>query len=101
MKLGSRLVVPALALWGMTLPGQVQDATEASGTESAARLAKMHEAWGPKASTPKTSLTITESSRSGKIIRFRLHTMGLPKDGVYSLVSWPITGRDPAWCCAE
>lgn len=59
--------------------GGVQDAV--------ASLSKMHEAWGAKASTPNTSLTIKESSRSGQVIKFRLYASGVPKAGVYAIVS--------------
>jgi hypothetical protein len=58
-------------------------------------LVKMHEAWGPRASTPGTSLAIKESMRSGPLIKFVLIAAGLPKDAVYSLVSWPATQKGP------
>jgi hypothetical protein len=67
-----------------------------SAQESAENLAKMHEAWGTKASTPGTSLTIKESSRSGQVIKLRLTATGLPKEGAYSLVTWPVTQREPS-----
>jgi len=56
----------------------------------------MHQAWGEQESTPKTSLTIKESSRSGDVIKFRLFADGVPKPGSYSIVAWPVTQRGPA-----
>ena len=55
----------------------------------------MHQAWGPKASTPGAVLTIMESARSGPVIKFRLFASGVPHDGVYTLVSWPVTQKVP------
>lgn len=60
---------------------------------SAENLVRMHEAWGSKASTPNASLVIKESERSGQVIKLRLIAEGLPKDGVYSLVTWPVTQK--------
>src|SRR5271157_625629 len=66
---------------------------EQNATET---LAKMHEAWGPKASTPNASLVIKESARSGPVISLRLVAAGVPKDSVYSLLTWPVTQRGPS-----
>ena len=76
-----------------------QGTAQSSGVnvqETATALAKMHAAWGPRASTPNTSLTIQESGRSGQMIAFRLHAEGLPKDKVYSLLAWPVTQKAPS-----
>ncbi len=63
---------------------------------SAETLARLHEAWGPKASTPNTSLAITESERSGPLIKFRLTAGGVPKDLTYSILAWPVTQKGPS-----
>jgi hypothetical protein len=55
----------------------------------------MHEAWGPKASTPNMSLAITEGSRSGDVMKFRLTASGVPKESAYSIVAWPVTQKGP------
>ena len=64
--------------------------------DAAETLAKLHEAWGPKASTPGASLVIKESVRAGQVISLRLYANGVPKDKVYSLVAWPVTQKGPS-----
>jgi hypothetical protein len=64
--------------------------------DAVSNLVKMHAAWGPKASSPNTRLTIKESTRSGQVIKFRLHAEGLPKDGIFTMVSWPVTQKGPS-----
>jgi hypothetical protein len=59
-------------------------------------LVRMHEAWGPKASTPNALLSVKESARSGQVMKFRLFAEGVPKDAVYSLVTWPVTQKGPS-----
>ncbi len=63
---------------------------------SASKLVKLHEAWGPEANPPHTSLSLKEISREGPVIRFRLYETGLPKDGVYTLLQWPVTQGEPS-----
>jgi len=58
-------------------------------------IVKMHDAWGVKASTHGTSLTISPSIGSGPLMRFRLVAEGAPK-GPYSLVAWPVTQKGPS-----
>ena len=59
-------------------------------------LVRLHEAWGPRASTPGASLVIQESERAGTTIKYRLIADGLPKEGVYSILSWPVTQKGPS-----
>ncbi|MDP8981602.1 MAG: hypothetical protein M3O35_13550 [Acidobacteriota bacterium] len=78
---------------------QAQDSprvTQANAPDAAANLVKIHNAWGPRASTPNTSLAIKEASRSGNVIKFRLYATGLPKGGNYTIVSWPVTQKGPS-----
>ena len=63
--------------------------------ESVQQLIQMHEAWGPKTSTPGASLTLREFDRSGPIVRYDLAASGVPKDVVYSLIAWPVTQKAP------
>jgi hypothetical protein len=68
-----------------------------NGAAGAAQdLVRMHEAWGPKASTPGVSLAVRESSRSGQVIKFRLTANGASRDGAYSLLAWPVTQKAPS-----
>jgi hypothetical protein len=60
--------------------------TQANAPDVAANLVRIHNAWGPRASTPNTSLAIKEASRSGNVIKFRLYATGLPKGGNYTIV---------------
>lgn len=64
--------------------------------EDVSKLIAMHNAWGSKASTPNTRLTIKESARSERVIKFRLYAEGVPKDRVYSIVTWPVTQKGPS-----
>jgi hypothetical protein len=41
------------------------------------------------------SMTLVESARSSDGIRMSMHTVGLPAGETYSLVSWPITEKNP------
>jgi hypothetical protein len=56
----------------------------------------MHRAWGPPLSSPNAALALKETARSGQAVSYRLYASGLPLDGNYSLVSWPVTERGPA-----
>src|ERR1700743_2825432 len=51
---------------------------------------------GPKASTPGASLVLKESERAGTTVKYRLIAGGLPKEGVYSIVTWPVTQKGPS-----
>jgi hypothetical protein len=76
-----------------------QDASPSSNAktrEAVSNLVNMHDAWGPKASTPNTHLVIKESARSGQLIKFRLYAEGIAKDGIYSIVTWPVTQKGPS-----
>jgi len=64
--------------------------------DAVSNLVKMHDAWGPKASSPNTRLTIKESARVGQLIKFRLYAEGLSKDGIYTIVIWPVTQKGPS-----
>jgi hypothetical protein len=75
--------------------GQGTAPSKASAEEAASHLVKMHEAWGPAANTPNTSLSLKEISREGSIVKFRMHATGLPKQGIYTLIQWPVTEREP------
>lgn len=74
----------------------VSPQSNANMQEAVSKLVNMHTAWGPKASTPNTSLTIKESERSGPVIKFRLYAAGVPKDGIYAIVAWPATQQGPS-----
>ena len=90
------LVFRFIVLASIALPALGQGTAAPSGTEDAVnRLVKAHQAWGPAASTPNTSLSLKEASREGSIIRIRMYATGLPKQGTYTLVSWPVTQRGP------
>jgi hypothetical protein len=73
-----------------------QSTAKSSEQNTAENLVRMHEVWGAKASTPNASLAIKESTRTGQVINLRLIADGVPKDGVYSLVTWPVTQKGPS-----
>ena len=84
------VLVSGFEVYGQSAPG----ASKGNEPNPAENLVRMHEAWG-KASTSGTSLVIKEFTRSGQTIKFRLIADGLPKDGVYSLLAWPVTQKGP------
>lgn len=57
-------------------------------------LVKMHQVWGPPASTPNTLLRVIETPAS-QTKRFRLMAEGIPKDAVYTLIMWSVTQKGP------
>jgi hypothetical protein len=62
----------------------------------AQRVTSMHDAWGPRASSPNISLTIIKESQTGTDFRYGLRAMGIPDGSVFTLMSWPVTQREPA-----
>lgn len=68
---------------------------KANVQDAVANLVKMHNAWGASASSPNATLTIQESSRSGRTMKFRLFAEGVAKDEIYSIVAWPVTQKQP------
>jgi hypothetical protein len=58
-------------------------------------LIKMHDAWGPKTSTPGASIELREFTRVGPAIHYRLIAKGLDPGGLYTLVIWPVTRPGP------
>jgi hypothetical protein len=83
-------------LSGANAHGQGTPGPSTAYDQTPENLVRMHEAWGAKASTPKASLVIKESTRSGQIIKFQLVADGMPKDGVYSLLAWPVNQKGPS-----
>jgi len=64
--------------------------------EIASKLVRMHNAWNAKMSTPNTHLTIKESARSEGVSKFRLYAEGVPKDEIYTIVTWPVNQKEPS-----
>lgn len=60
-----------------------------------ANLAQSYVEWGPGMSTPGASLTYKEVSRDGRKRTYHLVVTGLPKDGSYALLQWPVTMDKP------
>jgi len=96
MERGLMLVIVMLtgSLVSAQQPGAA--ASAASVEQQVATLVKQHIAWGPAASTPNTKLVLKESARSGSEVKFQLFAENLPKEAIYSLVSWPVTAKGPA-----
>ena len=93
------LVFGFFMLASLALPAVAQGTaspTAADVQASASKLVRLHEAWGPGANPPHTSLSLKEISREGPVIKFRLYETGLPKDGVYTLLQWPVTQGEPS-----
>lgn len=79
----------ACAAYGQAAPA------DAEAAETATRLVNMHRRWGPALNTPDASIFLTELSRSGPIVKYRLHAKGLPHDNTYTLMQWPVTQKSP------
>ncbi len=62
----------------------------------AQQTSRMHDAWGPQASSPNVSLAIVEDSRTGADFRYSLRATGVPSGAVFTLISWAVTQREPA-----
>jgi len=71
------------------------NSNNAGAEASAQNLVKLHEAFGPAASSAGTSLTLKEASRSGSTIKIRMYATGLPTNQTYALITWPVTQRGP------
>ena len=69
---------------------------KANMQDAVTKLVKMHNAWGASTSSPNAKLTIQESSRPERIMKFRLFAEGVSKDEVYSIVVWPVTQKQPS-----
>jgi hypothetical protein len=52
--------------------------------------------WGSRTSTPGASLSFQEISRSGRKRVYHILVQGLPLEGNYALVQWPITLATPS-----
>jgi hypothetical protein len=89
ISLATALLLGGCLRW---MPAQVQNQNP---QEAAANLVRMHQAWGPAASSPNTKLSLQEQGRSSAGITFRLLAEGLSKDGMYTLVAWPVNQRGP------
>lgn len=63
--------------------------------EAVTNLIRMHNAWGPNASTPGTSIAFQAAGRDGQTLKYHLRAKGLSKDKQYTLVSWPVTQKAP------
>jgi len=50
---------------------------------------------GAALNTADASIELGEPSRSGPIIKYRLYEKGLPRDGQYTLIEWPVTQKRP------
>ncbi len=85
------IVLPIALLGTKSVCGQAN----ANVQDAVTNLVKMHNAWGASASSPNASLTIQESSRSGRTIKFRLFAQGVAMDEIYSIVAWPVTQKQP------
>lgn len=72
-------------------------------TDVATRAAEMsralitaHTAWDTKASGPGASIQAKEVARRGSLVQYHLYVSGLPKDQLYTVISWPINRREPS-----
>ena len=52
---------------------------------------RLHEAWGPGASSRGAALSMREISRNGQMFLYRMYAVGLPQEDRYSFFTWPIT----------
>jgi hypothetical protein len=75
---------------------QAQADSQAQTMQLLQSMVKQHEAWGPKVSSPGASIVAKEVGREGATVRYNLYVTGLPTDGLYDVLSWPVTQRTPS-----
>jgi hypothetical protein len=73
-----------------------QTDTEVSANEVAQSLVKGHIAWKTKLSSPGASVRVEEVERQGSVVQYYLYVSGLPRDRLYSYVTWPVTQAKPS-----
>ena len=69
---------------------------EVSANEAAQALVKGHIAWKTKLSSPGASVRVEEVERQGSVVQYYLYVSGLPRDRLYSYVTWPVTQAKPS-----
>ena len=68
---------------------------EEKAAQDAQTLVKKHQAWISQITSPGASIEARESGRDGAKVIYTLFVKGLPRDKVYTLVSWPVKKADP------
>ncbi len=71
-------------------------AEDSSLSAKIASLAGAYVGWGVSGSTPGAAVSFQQISRIGQKPAYHIVVSGLPLDGIYALVAWPITSARPA-----
>ncbi len=90
-------IMRTLCFLATTLSAIIAVLAQGSGPGSVQQLVSLQRAWGPKANSTGTLLTLIETARATAdghlVVHYRLTTSGLPKDKAYSLVMWQLGGQ--------
>lgn len=96
MRLKHKVSCAAAILLGVSCLGFGQGVSaEASAENAAQSLVKGHIAWGNKLSSPGALIQVKEIERQGGRVKYHLFVSGLPFDALYTVMSWPVTQRQP------
>ncbi len=89
-------VAASLPLPGVAQTEQKQADQKSDLSAKIAELAGAYVEWGAQSSTSGAQLTLKEVSHSGTRLEYHLVVSGLPHDGTYAVVTWPVTESAPA-----
>jgi len=73
-----------------------QTDVEARAAEMSKALVNGHRAWRAKLSSAGVSIQAKEVDRQGSVVKYLLTVSGLPADGLYRVMSWPVGQEKPA-----
>jgi hypothetical protein len=73
-----------------------QTDVEAKAAEMSKAMVNAHIAWRSKISSAGASLQVKGVEKRGSLFKYYLTVSGLPTDRLYSVVSWPVTQKDPS-----
>jgi hypothetical protein len=86
----------ALALASVPIPTFGQTDVETRAAEMSKALVNGHRAWRTKLSSAGVSIQAKEVERQGSLVKYFLTVSGLPADGLYTVMSWPVGQEKPA-----
>src|SRR5580765_8194875 len=73
-----------------------QGDVDSKASKIADQIVRAHESWRSAMTTPGVSISAEQSGHEGKAVMYQLHVTGLPGNRLYSLMSWPVTDKQPS-----
>ena len=74
---------------------QAKSDTDAQVAQAAQMLVKKHEAFRSQITSLGVLIEARESARDANKVSYKLYVKGLPADKLYTIVSWPVTKKEP------